>query len=215
MRDKCSMRKTILSAAALIGFVWTQNCFCAQTATAQMLETAPIASDPVSLETDVENKTSRSNGDAKGAGSNADVDFNSDGNESRSGMPTDVYSFRPEGLDEPQEQTPESERPKPIYKYIGNSFSFKFHRPSCPFAKAMWRGHVLRFQYRKQAIDAGQKPCRYCLPPYWKSVGAKILKQEPESKQGLSTVENSQNLPTVNSPKKDVKSPAEKDYTGN
>ncbi len=64
---------------------------------------------------------------------------------------------------------------QPIYKYTGNSFSQKFHRPSCKFARAMWRGHVVRFQYRKQAIDAGQKPCRYCLPPDWKTVGAKIM----------------------------------------
>jgi hypothetical protein len=64
---------------------------------------------------------------------------------------------------------------QPIYKYTGNSFSLKFHRPSCKFARAMWRGHVVRFQYRKQAIDAGQKPCRYCLPPDWKTVGAKVL----------------------------------------
>ncbi len=64
---------------------------------------------------------------------------------------------------------------QPVYKYTGNLFSLKFHRPSCKFARAMWREHVIRFQYRKQAVDAGQKPCRYCLPPDWKSVDSKIV----------------------------------------
>jgi hypothetical protein len=109
----------------------------------------------------------------------------------------------------------QTDEKSPIYKYIGNSSSFKFHRPSCPFARAMWRGHIIKFHYRKQAIDAGQKPCRYCLPPFWKSVGAKILKDTPESQQGLSTVENIENLHEVNTPEKDVKSTAENDYTGN
>lgn len=90
---------------------------------------------------------------------------------------------------------------QPIYKYTGNLFSKKFHRPSCPFARAMWRQNVIRFQHRKQAVDAGQKPCRYCLPPTWKSVGARILKappaQEIEDAKGLSTVENGNDLPTV------------------
>lgn len=73
---------------------------------------------------------------------------------------------------------------EPIYKYVGNSFSFKFHRPSCRFANAMWKKHRLFFQFRKQAIDAGQKPCRYCLPPEWKSVDAKLLNpRKPDSNQ--------------------------------
>ncbi|MDZ4832217.1 MAG: hypothetical protein SGJ27_00295 [Candidatus Melainabacteria bacterium] len=73
---------------------------------------------------------------------------------------------------------PQESNEQPIYKYVGNLFSLKFHRPSCKFARVMWRQHVIRFQYRKQAIDAGQKPCRYCLPPNWKSVEAKILGTE-------------------------------------
>lgn len=202
MRDKCSMRKTVLSAVTVVGFVWTQSCFCVQTATAQTLKAAPEAGSTVSNQTGAisENKEKPSNQEQEEKHSNAS---------------TATTDFFPEGLAEPQEPQAEIDNIKPIYKYIGNSFSFKFHRPSCPFAKAMWRGHVIRFEYRKQAIDAGQKPCRYCLPPYWKSVGAKILKNAPESEQGLSTVENGQNLPTVNSPKKDVKSPEKNDYMGN
>lgn len=97
----------------------------------------------------------------------------------------------PQIWQDPQEQTvssPQQEQnvsapqqesnEQPIYKYVGNLFSLKFHRPSCKFARVMWRQHVIRFQYRKQAIDAGQKPCRYCLPPNWKSVEAKILGTE-------------------------------------
>jgi len=60
-------------------------------------------------------------------------------------------------------------------KYWGNSFSLKFHRPSCPFAKAMSAHHVMFFNFRKQAIDSGQVPCRYCLPPNWTTVRATIL----------------------------------------
>lgn len=61
------------------------------------------------------------------------------------------------------------------YKYIGNSFSGKFHRPSCKFAKVMSVKHVCLFHFRRQAIDDGQIPCRYCLPPTWKTVKARLL----------------------------------------
>ncbi len=76
------------------------------------------------------------------------------------------------------------------YKYTGNSFSMKFHRPSCPFAKAMWRCNVVRFPFRKDAIERGYKPCKYCLPQSWKSVGAKILRATPLSENGESLIES-------------------------
>lgn len=71
-------------------------------------------------------------------------------------------------------------------KYWGNSFSLKFHRPSCPFAKAMSAHHVMFFNFRKDAVDSGQVPCRYCLPPSWTSVHAALwhsaeLKAKTES----------------------------------
>ena len=73
------------------------------------------------------------------------------------------------------------------YKYYGNSFSNKFHRPWCPFSQAMNIRHVIPFHFRYQAIAQGLKPCRYCLPPVWKSVQCRLLKanvniphQEPD-----------------------------------
>jgi hypothetical protein len=74
-------------------------------------------------------------------------------------------------------------------KYWGNSFSLKFHRPSCPFAQAMSADHVMFFNFRKQAVDGGQTPCRYCLPPFWTTVKASILpsphSQESAQSSGL------------------------------
>jgi hypothetical protein len=64
-------------------------------------------------------------------------------------------------------------------KYWGNSFSLKFHRPSCPFAQAMSTHHVMFFNFRKQAVDSGQTPCGYCLPPFWTTVKASILPAAP------------------------------------
>ena len=64
------------------------------------------------------------------------------------------------------------------YKYVGNNFSGKFHRPSCPFAKAMSTWHAELFHFRRQAVEAGQKPCRYCLPKEWTEVRAAILPQQ-------------------------------------
>lgn len=67
------------------------------------------------------------------------------------------------------------------YKYIGNNFSLKFHKPSCPFAKAMWSGHAELFHFRKEAIAAKYAPCRYCLPPSWTNVSATILARPPQT----------------------------------
>jgi hypothetical protein len=61
------------------------------------------------------------------------------------------------------------------YKYIGNTFSNKFHRPWCPFSQVMNAKHANFFCFRYQAIDDGFTPCRYCLPPYTKSVHAVLL----------------------------------------
>ncbi len=63
-------------------------------------------------------------------------------------------------------------------KYWGNSFSLKFHRPSCAFARAMNARHVVFFHFRRQAIESGQRPCRYCLPPFIKRVECKLLPRE-------------------------------------
>lgn len=69
------------------------------------------------------------------------------------------------------------------YKYVGNNFSLKFHKPSCPFAKAMWTGHTELFHFRKDAIAAKYAPCRYCLPPSWTNVNATILAPKTQTSQ--------------------------------
>lgn len=63
-------------------------------------------------------------------------------------------------------------------KYFGNSFSNKFHRPSCLFAKAISRRNLVLFQSRQQAIAAHFTPCRYCLPPVWLSVHGTIMSSD-------------------------------------
>lgn len=68
-------------------------------------------------------------------------------------------------------------------KYWGNSFSLKFHRPSCPFAKAMSADHVMFFNFRREAVDSGQVPCRYCLPPNWTTVRATIMPKAKTTQQ--------------------------------
>lgn len=67
---------------------------------------------------------------------------------------------------------PDSELP---VKYIGNSQSHKFHRPSCPFARIMAPNKRMQFYFRRQAVGYGQKPCRYCLPAVWRVVRARLL----------------------------------------
>lgn len=69
------------------------------------------------------------------------------------------------------------------YKYVGNLFSSKFHRPSCPFAKCMSAHNAVLFHFRKEAVDAGQKPCRYCLPKTWKTVKAALYKSKEDTGQ--------------------------------
>ena len=67
------------------------------------------------------------------------------------------------------------------FKYVGNSFSNKFHRPSCPFARIMSASHIIYFEHRHDAIEKGYLPCHYCLPADWKTVNAVIL---PQSRNG-------------------------------
>jgi hypothetical protein len=93
--------------------------------------------------------------------------------------------------------TPTSET-LPI-KYWGNSFSLKFHRPSCPFAKAMSAHHVMFFNFRRQAVDSGQVPCRYCLPPNWTTVRASIWHPAELSKQTSDSADSSMPEPNPES----------------
>jgi Metal binding domain of Ada len=86
-----------------------------------------------------------------------------------------IDSASPTATDKPANDVgDENQTPMP-FKYVGNKFSSKFHRPSCPFAKAISSGHLIFFEHRHDAIDQGFQPCRYCLPPDWKTVHAVIL----------------------------------------
>ncbi len=69
------------------------------------------------------------------------------------------------------------------YKYYANSFSHKFHRPSCPFGMCISKRHLVLFHFRKDAIEAHYAPCKYCLPPVWWSVHGVIL----PNKDNIST----------------------------
>lgn len=70
------------------------------------------------------------------------------------------------------------------FKYVGNNSSSKFHRPSCAFAKCISHNHLVYFQRRFNAIDAGYLPCRYCLPPDWKSVHLVVLGHSGKNESG-------------------------------
>ena len=70
-----------------------------------------------------------------------------------------------------------------VCHYWGNSFSLKFHVKSCPFAQAMNPRHVQFLKTVQEALTLGEKPCRYCLPPYELSVSCKILNQPIGSNQ--------------------------------
>jgi micrococcal nuclease len=54
------------------------------------------------------------------------------------------------------------ERPEPFY--IGNKKSYRFHRPGCPFAKALASSNVIRFSDTSKAYWDGFSPCRRCKP---------------------------------------------------
>lgn len=70
------------------------------------------------------------------------------------------------------------------FKYVGNKFSGKFHRPWCPFEQTMAAHNAVFFHWRREAVTAGFSPCRYCLPPFVKQVRCVLLKdgQDGETK---------------------------------
>lgn len=68
--------------------------------------------------------------------------------------------------------------PEPLpVKYVGNTDSLKFHRPSCPFAQVMYRRRRLDFHFRHEAIERGFSPCCWCLPKRWKHLEGRLLTQ--------------------------------------
>src|SRR4030042_393435 len=56
----------------------------------------------------------------------------------------------------------EAEQPERFY--IGNSDSYRFHRPSCPFGKTISGRHRVRFESTYKACWDGYSPCRQCKP---------------------------------------------------
>jgi methylphosphotriester-DNA--protein-cysteine methyltransferase len=66
------------------------------------------------------------------------------------------------------------------FKYVGNSFSCIFHRPSCPFGQCISEHHLRFFARRFNAIDAGYRPCEYCLPKTWTAVHAVLIGQQSQ-----------------------------------
>ncbi len=53
---------------------------------------------------------------------------------------------------------------RPERYYIGNSDSYRFHRPSCPFGKTISGHHRVRFETAYKAYWEGYSPCRQCKP---------------------------------------------------
>jgi endonuclease YncB( thermonuclease family) len=48
--------------------------------------------------------------------------------------------------------------------YLGNRNSYRFHRPTCPFAGKISRPNVVRFKSCHDAFWEGYSPCRQCTP---------------------------------------------------
>jgi micrococcal nuclease len=53
---------------------------------------------------------------------------------------------------------------KPERNYIGNSDSYRFHRPNCPLGKSISRHHRVLFESAYKASWEGYSPCRQCRP---------------------------------------------------
>jgi micrococcal nuclease len=53
---------------------------------------------------------------------------------------------------------------RPEQYYIGNSASYRFHRPGCSFGKAVSGRHRVRFESTYKAYWEGYSPCRQCKP---------------------------------------------------
>jgi endonuclease YncB( thermonuclease family) len=63
--------------------------------------------------------------------------------------------------------------------YIGNSNSFRFHRPGCPSADKISRKNRIYFKTIYTAFWEGYSPCNRCSP--YKKGGGKAGKETPET----------------------------------
>ena len=52
--------------------------------------------------------------------------------------------------------------PEPYY--IGNSKSFRFHRPTCPFGNRILQKNLVKFKKYQDAFWDGFSPCKRCRP---------------------------------------------------
>ena len=48
--------------------------------------------------------------------------------------------------------------------YLGNKYSFRFHRPDCKYALQMAEKNKMLFKTRGEALDSCYSPCRTCKP---------------------------------------------------
>ena len=48
--------------------------------------------------------------------------------------------------------------------YLGNKYSFRFHRPDCEYASKMAEKNKMLFKTRDEALDSCYSPCRTCKP---------------------------------------------------
>ncbi len=53
---------------------------------------------------------------------------------------------------------------KKVMKFVGNSETKKFHKPSCEWAKKMNKENKVEFASTADAKKAGYEPCKVCLP---------------------------------------------------
>jgi micrococcal nuclease len=58
----------------------------------------------------------------------------------------------------------QKEPEKPERSYIGNSASYRFHRPTCSFGKAVSGHNRVLFESAYKAYWEGYSPCRQCKP---------------------------------------------------
>jgi micrococcal nuclease len=58
----------------------------------------------------------------------------------------------------------QKEPERPERGYIGNSASYRFHRPSCSFGRAVSGRHRVLFENATKAYWEGYSPCRQCKP---------------------------------------------------
>jgi len=58
----------------------------------------------------------------------------------------------------------QKEPERPENHYMGNSASYRFHRPGCSLGKAVSGRHRVRFESTYKAYWEGYSPCRQCKP---------------------------------------------------